>query len=868
MTVTRDPTPPSAADWAGMSAADVVRRLGSSSDIGLSEPAALAAASTAGPNSIRRAQVSAARVLVRQFKNAVLILLLATTAAAAALGDLTDAAIIGVILIASVALGFVNEFRAERSTARLQDGLAHTAVVVRDGRARTVPVTALVPGDLVRLTMGALVPADVRIVDARFLECDESLLTGEAMPSFKSAAPVPPGDLGDLGSMAFMGTLVRAGSGTAVVVATGSRTQLGQVAAGLDKAAPETAFQAGLRHFSVLLMLVGGSLVASILVTGLLLHRPLLDSVLFALAIAVGITPQLLPAVVNTSLAAGARELSKRRVLVKRLVCIEDLGNVDVLVTDKTGTLTEGRILFDQSLGVDGRSDPAVAVLAAGMAPNAMAGTGSTDALDAALLDAVRTTAPAAIDGRLLDSVPFDHERRMMTALIEVGSGGRRMAIVKGAPEAVMERCTAVPPAAAAVLDQLLAAGSRVVAVAAKPAGSAEHCRPEDEEGLELQGFLSFTDPPRLDARRSLDRLAALGIRVVIATGDHPAVAEEVAARLGFAAGRTITGSEEDLLDDRMLAARLEDVGILARVSPQQKARAVRLLRTGGRTVGFLGDGANDSLALHAADVGISVDTATDVAKDAADVVLLEKDLGVIADGVQEGRRIFANTTKYVFMAASGNFGNMISAAAASAFLPFLPMLPGQILLGNLLYDASQLTIGTDRVDDSALRAPSRWDISAIRRFMLIFGPLSSVFDLATFALLLGVFSTSPTQFHTGWFVESLATQALVVFVIRTRRFPFLRSRPSWPLLLSVVAVVAIAVALPFSPLAPVLGFVPLNGALLAAIAGMAVIYVILADLAKYVFYKAEAKHAAPLHAQRRLRRVLDKYGRGPEAVV
>jgi Mg2+-importing ATPase len=847
--------------WAGTTADETLRLLGSS-PAGLSEDAAAAAAALVGPNMIRRRRVGAARVFGRQFRNAVLVMLLVTAVVAALLGDVSDAVIVGAILLASIALGFVNEYRAELSTARLQDSLAHTAVVVRDGSARNVPVAALVPGDVIRLTMGALVPADVRILEAHALECDESVLTGEALPAEKSASPMKGSALGDLSSMAFMGTLVHSGTGTAVVVSTGARTELGRMAAELDTAVPETAFQAGLRHFSVLLMLVGGTLVASILLTGALLGRPLLDSILFALAIAVGITPQLLPAVVGTSLAAGARSLAKRRVLVKRLVCIEDLGNIDVLVTDKTGTLTEGRIRFDRSVAPDGTDDPGVALLASRMTPDRgdAAASGSTDALDAELAAVVRSRMPHLSAASLLDTVPFDHDRRTASALVVTGPGAVPELVVKGAPEVVLASCADVPAAASATLEGLLAAGSRTVAVASRSAPGERSCSPEDGTGLTLRGFLAFTDPPRADAAASLQRLADLSVRMIVATGDHPAVAEHVATRLGFPAGRTLTGADVDSLDDRLLAARLADTRILARVSPRQKARAVRLLRGEGRTVGFLGDGVNDALALHAADVGISVDTATDVAKDAADVVLLEKSLDVVAEGVQEGRRIFANTIKYVFMAASSNFGNMISAAAASAFLPFLPMLPGQILLGNLLYDASQLTIATDRVDEESLRAPSHWDIAAIRRFMLIFGPLSSVFDLATFALLIGVFRAPEAEFHTGWFVESMATQALVVFVIRTRRVPFLRSRPSRPLVAAVLGVLAVAFALPVTPLAPVLGFVPLGWPLLAAVAAMAVGYLALAELAKYVFYRAEARRALPLHPAHRVRRVVDKY--------
>jgi Mg2+-importing ATPase len=843
-------------DWAARPAAEVLAALGSSPS-GLPDADAEDIRARVGPNSLAAHRVSAWRVLGRQFRNAVLVLLLITTVIAAALGDTTDAAIILVILVASVGLGFFDEYRAERTTARLRDALGHTAVVVRGGSARVVPLDALVPGDVVELTMGALVPADVRILVSHDLECDESLLTGESAPVTKTAEPVQARSIADRASMAYMGTTVAAGAGTAVVTSTGHGTELGRMAASLDTAAPETAFQAGLRHFSVLLMIVGAVLVVSIVVTGVLLHRSLLESMLFALAIAVGITPQLLPAVVTTSLSAGARRLARQHVLVKRLVCIEDLGNIDVLVTDKTGTLTDGRIDFERSIGPDGADRPDLVVLAAAMTPDA-AGGGSTGALDTALVRAASRILLAAALPALVDATPFDHERRTAAALLAAASG--RLLVVKGAPEAVLARCAEVPPEAADTLAELLHHGARVLAVGSAPT-TATRCADTEGLTLRLEGFLAFTDPPRTDAAASLARLHDLGVRVVIATGDHPLVAQTVADALGLVDGGTLTGDDLDRIDDASLPAALADTRILARVTPQQKARAVRVLRKEGRTIGFLGDGVNDSLALHEADVGISVDSATDVAKNAADVILLEKDLGVIAAGIAEGRRIFANTIKYVFMAASSNFGNMISAAAASAFLPFLPMLPSQILLSNLLYDASQLSIATDRVDAAAVRAPSRWDMGAVRRFMLVFGPLSSAFDLAMFAMLLGVFHADATLFHSGWFVEALVTQALVVLVIRTRVTPFFRSRPSTPLLLSLLAVVTTAVLLPYSPLAPVLGLEPLPVTLLATIALVVVLYLVVAEIAKWALFRADEAHRRPLHRRRRLIRSAARFG-------
>lgn len=845
--------------WAARTGDESLSLLGSRTS-GLTTSEVEAHRETFGANSIPPHRANALAVLGRQFRNTVLLLLLGTAIVAAVVGDVTDAAIIGVILAASVGLGFANEYAAERATARLQDSLTQSAVVRRDGAVVSIPVTELVPGDIVHLSLGCRVPADLRLLTVSGLSCDESVLSGESLPSEKDPAPVNAATaIPDLSSIAFLGTIVRAGAGTGVVIAIGATTEIGRLAAGLDTRMPETSFQAGLRRFSLLLVWVAVALVATVLLTGTLLGRPLLESVLFALAIAVGVTPQLLPAVVNTSLAAGARRLAKQGVLVKRLVCIEDLGNIQVLITDKTGTLTVGSMTFDRALDAAGGAAPELAGLAASTVTDAGEGSGTTDALDSALVAAAG--APA---GSVLAQLPFDHERRMASALVELETTTGRLLITKGAPENVLARCVDVPAGAAAVAQRELDRGARLIAVASKPMPGATALVPADESGLGLRGFLVFDDPARPEARASLQRLSELGIRLVIATGDHPAVAAEVARALGMDAGTPLTGDEIDALDDRALADALRVCGIVARVSPEQKERVVTLLRAGGQTVGFLGDGVNDSLALHSADVGISVDTATDVAKDAADIVLLEKSLGVIADGVAEGRRIFDNTLKYVFMAASGNFGNMISAAAASAFLPFLPMLPGQILLGNLLYDASQLTISSDRVDPAAVRAPARWDIAGIGRFMLIFGPLSSLFDLATFALLIGAFHADATQFRTGWFIESLVSQTLVVLVIRTRRYPFVRSRPGLALMGSLLGVVVIAVALPFSPLGPVLGFEAPGAGLLLAIAGIVASYLVIADLAKVLFFREEARRMIPHqhHQVRRLRRAIGGFSR------
>ncbi|MEN2738718.1 magnesium-translocating P-type ATPase [Microbacterium sp. X-17] len=832
---------------------------------GLSTAEATARRAIAGSNVLRVHRARPWRVLGRQLKSPILILLFVTAAVSMFLGEAADAIIIGVILLASIGLGFVNEFRAELTADAMHDRIRHTVVVLRDGRPTVVDVTDLVPGDIVQLKVGTVVPADMRLLSTQNLSCDESIITGESLPVSKTPDPVgEAAGVGDLTSCALMGTVVQAGTGTGVVVETGLRTEFGQIAGRLGTEPPQTEFQRGLGRFSVLLLEVAVVLTTVIFVANVLLQRPLLDSLLFSLAIAVGITPQLLPAVVSTSLAAGSRALAKRRVLVKRMVCIEDLGDMDLLVTDKTGTLTEGRIGFTAALSADGTTTPARVQLLGMLATEADYAAASGEALGLNPLDAALWDAPPPAAGpgpyRRIDLLAFDHERRRTTVLVETPDH-ERWIVTKGSPEDVIRACAHIPSEADRILDAQYAAGGRVVAVAMRPAGEVRRLTPAAETGFALVGFLVFLDRPKADARESLERLAGLGVTVKIATGDNAVVAEKVLADLGLASGGTLTGAELDALSDVALREAAATATVFARVSPEQKARVIRSLRHSGRGVGFLGDGVNDALALHQADIGISVETAADVAKDAADVLLLDKDLGVLADGVTEGRRIFANTIKYVLMGTSSNFGNMFSASVASVVLPFLPMLPGQILLNNLLYDSGQLAIPGDRVDAEQLRAPAHWDIGFIRRFMLLFGPISSLFDFATFALMMFVFHAAEGEFQAGWFIESIATQSLVIFAIRTRRTPFFRSRPSLGLTVASLAVVGTGIWLPYSPVSGVLGFQPLPAPFFLALIAMVIAYLACVEVAKMWFFRraAQRQPARPLpqarHDHRRLQR-------------
>ncbi len=827
----------------------VLQLLGSDAGAGLSAEEVLRRQRRYGSNAVASHRAKLLPVLWHQLRSPLLALLMVAALASYFVGERGDAVIIGLILALSVGLGFVNEYRAERAAEALHDQIHHETVVIRAGRQTSLEVTELVPGDIVRLQLGDIVPADLRLLQVTGLACDESVLTGESLPVDKGIDAVSTGSpVAELTCGALMGTVVSAGSGRGLVVSTGFRTEFGKIAAGLGTHQLDTGFQLGLRKFSMLLVYVAGALTSSIFVVNVLLHKPIMDALLFSLAIAVGITPQLLPAVVSSSLAAGSRRMSRCKVLVKRLVCIEDLGNVDVLFTDKTGTLTEGRIDYLRALPVPG-VDQAVVLGDGLLCTESDSGVGGNP-LDRALWAAPAACRPSGFT--TLGTLPFDHQRNLVSVTVR-GQDRQLRLIVKGAPEVLLDRCLDVPTASRRALQAEFAAGNRVVAVATRQVASEDVPTAKDECGLSLVGLLVFRDPPKPGAAAALQRLARLGIAVKVVTGDNPVVAAKVCDDLGLPAGNAITGTELALLDDKALGLAIANTTIFARVSPSDKARIVRVQRISGGGVAFLGDGVNDALALHAADVGISVDSGTDVAKDAADIILLEKDLDVLADGVGEGRRIFANTIKYVLMGTSSNFGNMFSAAGASLFLSFLPMLPSQILLNNLLYDSSQLAIPTDHVDEEQLRRPAHWDIAFIRRFMMFFGPLSSVFDFVTFGVMLWIFHAGAGEFRSGWFVESLATQTLVIFAIRTRRVPFFRSHPSLPLVLAAVAVVLVGGVLPSSGLAHPLGFSPLPLGFFAVLAGMVAGYLVLIEVGKRYFYRLQAELPVAAPRPRRL---------------
>jgi Mg2+-importing ATPase len=833
------------ADAAATSVDDVFAQLASSEE-GLTEAEAATRLARFGPNVLPTRRVTALGILLGQLRNPLLVLLFGAATVSAFTGGLADSAIIAAIMLLSVGLGFVNEYRSAKAVAALHGDISYQALVCRDGTQRELDVGVLVPGDVVTLRIGGVVPADLRIVETDQLECDEAVLTGESMSAVKTPEPGAGTDSAvDLPSCAFMGTVVHQGAGRGVVVATGARTAFGAIAVGLGERQAETAFQVGLRDFSGFLVKVAGVLTMSIFVINIALSRPLIEAFLFSLAIAIGITPQLLPAIVSVSLSTGSRALARKRVLVKRLVTIEDLGNIEVLFTDKTGTLTEGAISFHEALDPFG-SDAARPLLLGLLCNEATMGSDGPiggNALDQALYraPAAESMLPHLTRYTRLGALPFDHERALATVLVRAEDGTVKL-VTKGAPEAVLARCLDPPAESAAVLNGLFADGARVVAVATRTGDGLSRLTVGDEHDLKLAGFLSFVDRPKADAGASIVKLGQLDIAVKVITGDNGMVADKVCRDIGVEVEAILTGAELEGLGDDALAAAIPHTTVFARVSPDQKSRIIKLARRAGADVAFLGDGVNDAVALHAADVGISVESATDVAKDAADIVLLDKDLGVLADGVTEGRRIFANTMKYVLMATSSNFGNMFSAAGASLFLSFLPMLPSQILLNNLLYDVGQLAIPTDRVDPEVLARPSAWDITFVRRFMAVFGPVSSVFDFMTFYVMIVILNAGHNEFRTGWFVESLATQTLVVFVIRTRRVPFLRSSPSRAMIVLPIACAAVGALLPFTPLSHLLGFASLPLEFFLILVGMIVAYLVLAEVVKARFYLGQSR--------------------------
>ena len=783
-----------------------------------------------GPNQVSPHKTSPLTVLLRQLNNPILWLLSGALLISGLLGDLTNASMIFAIVALSICLGFWTEYRAEKASEDLHSLIKHHATVIRDGITKSVFISELVPGDLVKLTIGSVVPADLELFQVDGLECDESVITGESLPVAKSTSNQD-------SKQALMGTVVRIGTGAGIVTRTGANTEFGKIAGALGNKEPETNFQLGLKDFSIYLLRIAMLIILVVVIGNLYLKRPLIESVLYALALAVGMTPQLLPAIVSTALAMGSHKLARNGVLIKRLVSIEDLGDVDILLTDKTGTLTIGEITYESSYQT-AQVDPEIYGLLAidSDYSEAKESDAGLSPLDKALWAAASIKFPKNVSK--LGTIPFDHNRRITSVLVELNNTYK--IISKGAPEDIINRCVGLTDIEKSLLDSIYAQGVRVIAVAERNVLENSHFSSADEKDLSLIGFLTFSDPAKPEIRESISELQALGIEVKIATGDSLQTTEHLCASIGLEISGSITGKELEALTDEQLRVKVSTTSIFARVSPEQKARVLAAIRANGKSIAYLGDGVNDAIALHDADVGISVDSAVDVAKDAADVLLLKKDIGLLATGVREGRQVFSNTMKYIFMAASADFGNMFSASIGSLILPFLPMLPLQVLLQDLMYDSSQLSIPNDRVDREQVVRPSHWDLRQIKRFMLVFGLASSIFDFLTFGLLLGILHAKEAEFHTGWFIESLATATIVVLAIRTRRVPFIKSTPSKGLLFSIIGINALAIILTYLPISDDLGLVPLPGKFYLALFSMVILYVILVELAKGRLFRAK----------------------------
>jgi len=776
--------------------------------------------------------------------NPLVLILLCASAVSAIFGQVVSSVIVAAMVLLSIALNFTQTYHSQMAARRLREQVSQRATAIRDGRPREVLAREVVPGDVVRLSAGDLVPGDGRLLSSRDLFLNEAALTGESLPREKHAdAPSAPGILiAEAPTVVMQGTSVVSGLGEAVMVRTGRHTEFGEVASRLSGPPPETEFERGTRTFGMLILKVVLLLVFFVFLVNALFRRDPLESFLFAVALAVGLTPELLPMIVSVTLASGAVRMARKKVIVKRLAAIENFGSMDILCSDKTGTLTVGEISLALHVNARGEEDEGVIRMSS---LNSALQTGLKSPMDEAIL---RHQAADLARYCLRDEIPFDFQRRRVSVVVE--DAGERLLITKGAPESVLPLCTlveldgrsiplsgAVSGDAEALFRRLSADGYRVLAIAYRPVEPQAIYAVADERELRLAGFAAFLDPPRAGVTEMLAALKADGVAVKIITGDNELVTQHICRQVGLPADEIVLGDAVERMSDPALAAVAERVQVFARVSPMQKNRIILALRARGHVIGCMGDGINDAPALRSADVGISVDTAVDVARDAADIILLEKRLDVLHDGVLEGRRSFGNIMKYVLMGTSSNFGNMLSMAAASLFLTFLPMLPLQILLNNLLYDFSQVAIPSDRVDSTYTLKPKRWNVGLIRRFMLLIGPLSSLYDFATFAVMLKVFHADVALFRTGWFVESLATQTLVIFVIRTAGRPW-ASRPSAGLAWGVGICVAMGVAIPFTPLAPWLGMTPLPPLFFGILLLMIAMYLTLVEIVKHWFYR------------------------------
>jgi Mg2+-importing ATPase len=830
----------------------LLEQLKSSAD-GLTAEEAKRRLETHGPNLLEaREQVTALGLFLNQFKSPIMLILLCATGVSAVTREWVDAVIILLVLLGSALLSFTQEYNANNAAAKLRAQVTIKATVLRDGEKHAIPADQIVPGDVIVLSAGSLVPADGVLLEAVDLFINQAVLTGETFPVEKTPIVVPAGaGLAERTNCVFMGTSVRSGTGHALIVETGKATAFGQIAGRLTLRPPETEFERGIRHFGTMLTQVMMVLVFIVFAVNVYFQKPVLDALLFSLALAVGLTPELLPAIISINLSKGSQTMAANGVIVRRLESIENLGSMDVLCTDKTGTLTEGVVQLDGALDANG--DPSDQVLRLAYL-NAQLQTGLANPLDEAIVAQAKRGGIDILAWSKVDEVPYDFVRKRLSVAVQRDDS--LLIVTKGALENVLAVCTHVQQGTdTADLDQTRLAeirarqatwseqGFRVLGLATKPLARCREgeastpCTRADEREMVLAGFLLFFDPPKPGTQEAIAALAERGVQLKIITGDNKLVALHTATAVGMQVTGVLTGMDLDELGDEALWQAAERSNLFAEVDPNQKERVILALKKRGHVVGYMGDGINDAPALHAADVGISVDTAVDVAKEAADFVLLQRDLGVLRRGVELGRTTFANTLKYVFVTTSANFGNMFSMAGASLFLPFLPMLPLQILLTNFITDFPAMAIAGDTVDAEMVEKPQRWNTRFIRDFMITFGAVSSAFDYLTFGVLLWVIKASPDQFRTGWFLESVLTELLIMLVIRTRK-PFYHSRPSRYLFIGTAGVALVTVVLPFSPLKGLLGFTPLPSGLLAIIAGITGLYIVTTELAKRFFYR------------------------------
>jgi len=782
-------------------------------------------------------------LLLSQFKSPIILTLVFAAGLSFTLDDRVDAVIILMIVLISGLLGFWQERGAADAVAKLLAIVRIRTSVLRDGTQQEIPLEDVVPGDIVLLNAGDAIPADCLILESRDLFVNEATLTGETYPVEKEAALLPPETpLAGRTNCLYMGTHVISGTARAVAVFTGRQAEFGKISERLKLKPQETEFEQGIRRFGFFLLEVTLSLVIVIFAVNVYFHRPVLDAFLFSLALAVGLTPQLLPAIISINLAHGAKKMAANKVIVKRLASIENFGSMDVLCSDKTGTLTEGSVRLHSALDLDGRASDRVFLHAY---LNAFFEKGFANPID----EAIRSHSQPDVSGyEKADEVPYDFIRKRLSILVK--HEGAHLMITKGTLPNVLAVCSRAETSTGSRIDvvtvtpQILREfetvsnqGLRTIGLAYREMGTTSAIGKADERDMTFLGTVLLFDPPKQGIAETIDRLKKLGVTLKIITGDNRFVAAKVSRDVGMAGAKILTGGELREISNSALLRKVTETDIFSEVEPNQKERLILALRKAGHVVGYMGDGINDASALHAADVGISVDTAVDVAKEAADIVLLEKDLAVLVEGVREGRTTFANTLKYVFMSTSANFGNMFSMAGASLFLPFLPLLPKQVLLTNLMTDFPEMTIATDKVDAEMVDRPRRWDLAFIRRFMFAFGLVSSLFDYLTFGVLLLVLHATPEQFRTGWFMESVVSAATIVLVIRSRR-PFYRSRPGSQLQVATIAVVIAALLFPFTPLGRLFGLVPLPASFLLILGMIVVLYILMAEVVKRVFYR------------------------------